>query len=50
MYVLILGNETLGPPTSYASATREAKFASRLFGVAIKIFDVQTGRTVQWTH
>lgn len=48
MCVLICNGETLGLETNYSSATREAKFASRLLGATVTILNLKTGERVEW--
>ena len=50
MCVLICNGETLATETSYARASREARFAARLLGATVTILNLKTGERVEWKN
>lgn len=49
MCVIILDGETIASGLSHSAAVREARIAARLFGAGVKVFNLQTKETVEWT-
>ncbi len=48
MCILIANGETLAIDLTYSTAMREAKYAARLLGTTITIFNIQTGSVTKW--